>query len=144
METTLHKQIYRASLLIFGIMVLSILMNTNGETDSAAFNVQEVGVEQAKHLVDAGAVVIDVRGEEQFAFRHIPGAIYISLAVLRQGIPASFAIARDARIIVYCNMGLLHGEEATHLLQQAGYKKAVNLKPGIEGWVEAGLPVEKG
>lgn len=33
--------------------------------------------------------------------------------------------------------------QATSLLNRAGYVNAVNLKPGIEGWAAAGLPIQQ-
>lgn len=106
--------------------------------------VPEVEVRQAKALIDAGALVIDVRGAEQFAVRHLPDAVPVPLAILRAGIPASVAAAKDRPIIVYCNEGAGSGPDATRLLQSAGYAKVVHLRTGIEGWTAAGLPVKSG
>jgi rhodanese-related sulfurtransferase len=110
---------------------------------SSRYEIREVDVAQGKALVDAGAVVIDARAADRFAYRHLPGAISLPLAAIRLGIPASFTVAKDARILVYCGDGLTIGPEATSLLNQAGYVNAVNLKPGIEGWAAAGLPVQQ-
>jgi rhodanese-related sulfurtransferase len=106
--------------------------------------VPEVEVLQAKALIDSGALVIDVRGAEQFAVRHLPGAVPVPLAILRAGIPASVAAAKDRPIVVYCNKGTGSGPDATRLLQNAGFSKVVNLRSGIEGWTAAGLPVKSG
>jgi rhodanese-related sulfurtransferase len=56
----------------------------------------------------------------------------------------SLAAAKALTIIVYCNRGLSHGSEATQLLLAGGFARAVNLSSGIEGWAEAGMPVEHG
>lgn len=108
------------------------------------YQVPEVDVHQAKAMVDAGALVIDVRGAEQFAYRHVPGAVLVPLSVLRTAIPPAIAAAKARPVLVYCNEGLVHGPEGTHLLQQAGFTNVVNMKAGIEGWSAAGLPVIKG
>jgi rhodanese-related sulfurtransferase len=106
--------------------------------------VKEVDVSSAKQLVDAGALVIDVRGQDQFNFQHIPGAILITLEELRAGIPARLlAEARDRVILVYCNQGLGRSPEGTKILNKAGFASAVNLKEGIEGWAGAGYPTQK-
>lgn len=106
--------------------------------------VPEVDIAQAKVLIDSGALVIDVRSAEQFGFRHLPGAVLLSIEVLRAGIPLSIATAKDKPVVVYCNQGLVHGPEATRLLHQAGFSQAVNLRSGIEGWAAAGLPIKTG
>jgi rhodanese-related sulfurtransferase len=106
--------------------------------------VPEIEVLQAKALIDAGALVIDVRGAEQFAVRHLPGAVLVPLAILRAGIPPVVIAAKDKPVVVYCNKGFVSGPEATQLLQQAGFSKVVNLHSGIEGWAAAGLPLKAG
>ena len=108
------------------------------------FPVREVDVSGAKELIDAGALVVDVRGKPQFDHRHIPGAVLVTLDELRAGIPARIAAeAKDRSILVYCNKGLAHGPEATAILNKAGFANAVNLRPGIEGWSAAGQAVKK-
>lgn len=108
------------------------------------YKVKEVDLAGAQQLIDAGALVIDVRGQDQFNFRHIPGAILITLEDLRAGIPQRLlAEAKDRAILVYCNRGLSHGTEATHILNVAGFAGAVNLKGGIEGRAGAGRPIQK-
>jgi rhodanese-related sulfurtransferase len=108
------------------------------------FQVPEVNVPQAKALLGAGAIAIDVRDQEKFAYRHLPNAVLIPLVVLRAGIPASLAAAKAQPIVVYCNRGLAHGPEATHLLRAAGFFQAANLASGIEGWADAGMPIKNG
>lgn len=137
----------RNNLFALAIAAVAFVWLANTGTRHSAVNhfaVPEVEVLQAKALIDSGAVVIDVRGAEQFAVRHLPGAVLVPLAILRAGIPASIAVARDKPVIVYCNKGVASGPEATRLLQQAGFSQVVNLHSGIEGWAAAGLPVKTG
>lgn len=115
-----------------------------GESPRGAHNVKEIGTDDAKLLIDNGAVVIDVRPRHAYDVRHVPGALHIPLEELRQAIPAQLAAARDKTIVVYCNEGTARGPESTSLLNQAGFSHAVNLKTGIEGWAASGLPLVKG
>ena len=110
-------------------------------TPGHSFKVTEVSVQEAKSLVDAGALVVDVRGKAAYDKRHIPGAISAPLEELRQAVPASIHAAADESIVVYCGDGVTIGPEGTQLLNTAGYAKAVNLKAGIDGWEDAGYPV---
>ena len=132
------------ALLIAAVAFVWLANNGTRHSSTNHLAVPEVDIAQAKALVDSGALVIDVRGAEQFAVRHLPGAVLVPLAILRAGIPASIAVARDKPVVVYCNKGVASGPEATRLLQQAGFSHAVNLHSGIEGWAAAGLPVKKG
>jgi rhodanese-related sulfurtransferase len=110
---------------------------------SRHYDVEDIGVPEAKVMIEAGAVVVDVRNTAAYEGRHIPGAISIPLEVLERTIPASLAAAKAQRIVVYCGDGTSLGPRGTHLLNQAGYTGAVNLERGIGGWTAAGLPVQK-
>ena len=137
----------RKNLFALFVGAIAFVWLANNGTRQSPVNhlpVPEVDIAQAKALIDSGALVIDVRSAEQFAFRHLPGAVLVSLELLRAGIPPSIAAARDKPVVVYCNQGLLHGPEATRLLQQAGFTQAVNMRSGIEGWAAAGLPIKSG
>ena len=137
----------RKNLFALFVAAIAFIWLANNGTRQSPANLQpvpEVDIAQAKALIDSGALVIDVRSAEQFAFRHLPGAVLVSLELLRAGIPPSIAAAKDKPVVVYCNQGLVHGPEATRLLQQAGFKQAVNLRSGIEGWAAAGLPIKTG
>ena len=129
---------------ILGLLLAGIWFAATGNrAPSHSFNIKSVSIADAKALVEAGALVIDVRGEDQFGSRHIPGALPIPLEVLRVGIPAALASAKARPILVYCNEGLVHGPEGTDILNKAGFTQVVNLESGIEGWDRAGLPVER-
>jgi len=126
------------------LMLACLAWLSNSGKPGHGYNIKEVDVSGAKQLIDAGALVIDVRGQEQFDYRHIPGAILITLEELRAGIPAKLmAEAKNRVIVVYCNQGLVHGPEGTAILNNAGFAGAVNMKAGIEGWADAGYPIQK-
>lgn len=131
----------RHILILFALTIALLIMMS--QSPQRHFNIINVNVGEAKALIESGALVIDVREKKQFDYRHIPGAILIPVAVLRSGIPASIAYAKDKPIVVYCGDGVTHGPEGTELLNKAGFKKAVNIQRGIEGWAGAGLPVKK-
>lgn len=101
--------------------------------------VHEVDLAEARSLMDAGAIVVDVREADVSAGSHLPGALLIPLGILAQRMN-ELSIDRTKPIVVYCNEGTRRGPEGTAVLNQAGYANAVNLKSGIEGWRAAGLP----
>ncbi len=106
-------------------------------------DIQQVSVQEAKTLVDNGAMIIDVRSADAFNTRHLTGAISIPLSMMEAGIPAALATAKTLNIVIYCNDGVTTGPEATQILTRAGYTHAANLRTGIEGWANAGLPIQK-
>ena len=143
MESTLQDR-RRFLIAIAAGAALVWLAAGRGKSDSVAYEVPWASVAEAKALVDAGATVIDVRGPEQFAYRHLPNAALVPLDVLQAAVPAWLLAAKDKPVIVYCNRGLGHGSAAAQLLQAAGFSQVVNLTSGIEGWTEAGMPVQHG
>jgi rhodanese-related sulfurtransferase len=107
------------------------------------FQINEVSAAQAKVLIDAGALVIDVRDVAVATAKHIPGALFIPLEALPARIPALEA-ATTQPIVVYCGDGSTLGPRAAEMLNKAGYTQAVNLKSGLSGWQDAGLPTKSG
>lgn len=127
---------------LFALTLLLIIgSNTISRVD---YDVPEIDVTTASTLIEAGAIIIDVRSESAYEGRHIPGAMLIPLAMLRAGIPAELEGLEAKEIVVYCNNGTDVGQEATHILNQAGFFHAMNLKSGIRGWADAGHPVQQG
>lgn len=85
----------------------------------------------------AGAVLIDVRTEREYAAGAIPGSINIPLDDIR----ARIAEIPDGRLIVHCKVGQ-RGHTAVRLLTQLG-KDAVNLDGGYLTW-SAGISARPG
>jgi rhodanese-related sulfurtransferase len=105
------------------------------------FVAKDVSLDEARALIAAGAMVIDVRDKAVSGSAHLPGALLIPLEVLEARLKA-MEVAKTQPIIVYCGKGSTLGPEAAHILTQAGYTEVVNLAPGLSGWRDAGLPVQ--
>jgi rhodanese-related sulfurtransferase len=105
------------------------------------FPVKDVSLDEARALIAAGAIVIDVRDKAVSGSAHLPGALLIPLEVLEARLK-TMEVAKTQPIVVYCGKGSTLGPEAAHILTQAGYSEVVNLAPGLSGWRDAGLPVQ--
>jgi len=88
---------------------------------------------EAKALVDAGALLVDVRTPEEFEAGHIAGAKNIPLSELTQRMD-EFG-AKDGVVVVYCRSGRRSGQ-AQKTLGMAGFK-AVHNAGGLEDWIKA-------
>lgn len=81
----------RKTLFIFASLALGTacltMLHRKGPPDR--FVVPEVDIPQAKALIDAGALVVDVRGRDPFDYRHVPAALFFPLSVLRAGTTTS-------------------------------------------------------
>ncbi|HMQ16818.1 MAG TPA: rhodanese-like domain-containing protein, partial [Phycisphaerae bacterium] len=96
----------------------------------------EVGVEQARELIERGEVsVLDVRRASEFAEGRIPGAVNIAhtrLAAHLEQLP------RDRTLLVNCRSGGRSGR-ACAFLQRDG-RRVVNLAGGMLAWDAAAAP----
>jgi len=142
----------RATLLVIGsAMVLAIAawMASLGQDaappeyePSSRFHVQEVDPVRARSLIDAGALVIDVRSREAFDEGHIAGAVNIPVAGMRALLPDDPAFDRTQPIIIYSADAAL-GAEGTAIMNSAGFSGALSLRGGVDAWLNAALPTEK-
>ena len=96
----------------------------------------QVGPRAAKALVDAGALLLDVREPDEWCTEHAPTAMLLPVGRVRA---REHELPRDRRVVVVCRSG---GRSAavTASLREAGFD-AVNLAGGMCAWAAAGLPV---
>lgn len=97
----------------------------------------EISPQLAAELVAAGAQLVDVRRDDEYAVGRIEGSLHIELDQL----PAeAAAIDRDRTVVFYCHSGA-RSALATEAFRAAGYE-AHNLTGGLIAWKERGLPLE--
>lgn len=82
--------------------------------------------------LSAGAACIDVRGPEEYARGHVPGALNIPVDTLRDHLED----LPDRPLVVSCEVGL-RGHVATRILLQEG-REARNLDGGYRTWSAGG------
>lgn len=94
---------------------------------------------EAKRLVDAGAVLIDVRERDEHARERIPGARNVALSGLEQ----AELEARPGQIVLFhCKSGMRTLGNAGKLAAKAGEGcDAYVVEGGLDAWRAAGLPV---
>jgi len=74
--------------------------------------VQSVDVSAAKELIDAGALVVDVRPRDRYGSRHIPGAIPVPIDELETGIPEAIRdVPKDRAIDGVNQLPFLEGKQ---------------------------------
>jgi rhodanese-related sulfurtransferase len=103
---------------------------------------------QAWAEMQAGALLVDTRPEHQRrATGELPGALVIDRNVLEWRLdPASDTClpqaSYDAQVIVLCQQGY-SSSLAAATLQRLGLTRATDVIGGMDGWLEAGLPVRR-
>ncbi len=84
-----------------------------------------VSPEVAKQFLQSGSLVIDVRGQDEYASGHLPGTVNIPLGEL-SGRIASVCPDKNRVILLHCLSGGRSGM-AVGTLKSLGYTKAFNL-----------------
>ncbi len=87
-----------------------------------------IDANKAKDLIDNGAILIDVRTEEEYANDHIEGSINIPLSNIE-----SITYDLEDVIVLYCATGVRSGE-AAKILTDKGYTKIYSLDGGLINW----------
>jgi rhodanese-related sulfurtransferase len=95
-----------------------------------------VGPEEARALLDAGAMLLDVREIDEWQAGHAPDAQFVP-----QGeVPArTDELSADRRIVAICRSGS-RSERVTRFLRAQGFD-VVNLAGGMRAWAAAGFDV---
>ncbi|MCB9653382.1 MAG: rhodanese-like domain-containing protein [Deltaproteobacteria bacterium] len=79
---------------------------------------------EAHRLVEAGAILVDVRTTQEFAAGHIPGAIHIPVHEIERR--SNELGAKDKPIVVYCRSGN-RSASATRMLKARGFTQIYDL-----------------
>jgi len=116
--------------------------------EAARGRLVRVTPEQALAAQAAGALLVDIRGDDQIRDHgRIPGAIRIPRNVPEwradHTCPACDPrIAdRDLLLVIICQQGYQSSLAAANL-HELGFTRATDLAGGFEAWIAAGLPIE--
>jgi len=99
--------------------------------------VKEVSANEAFELLDGGAILIDVRQENEWDVGHAPMATLIPLAEVPDRLDD---LPKDRLIICSCRSGA-RSLRAASFLQDNGFD-VVNLAGGMIAWFAEDLPFE--
>lgn len=97
-------------------------------------------VELARRMRSDDLAVIDVRDPAEWEATHIPGVLNIPLGYLAD---RQHEIPRDRRVVLHCQEGW-RSAIGTSVLMANGFDNVMNLKGGIQAWVNDGNPVKPG
>ena len=87
--------------------------------------------------VPAGAYLLDVREDDEWAAGHAPGAHHIPM----MDVPAKLdEIPLDGDVVVVCRAGGRSGQVVQYLAQN-GRDNVINLDGGMQSWSAARQPV---
>lgn len=95
-----------------------------GPTTEVSKRMQKVNGAEARELVKAGALVVDVRTPEEFSERHLDGAINIPVDAIESRLGE---LGESEQVLVYCRSGA-RSDRAARIIAESG-KKVYDLGP---------------
>ena len=103
-------------------------------------SVREISVNETQERVANGAVLIDVREDNEFETGHAAGARHMGRGIIERDIVQTFP-DKGAELILYCGGGY-RSALATDNLQKMGYTNVWSMAGGWHAWEEAGAPIK--
>lgn len=96
-------------------------------------NYKTINAEETKAIIDAeeNIVILDVRTKAEFDDGHIPNAILIPDAKLKEEVEIKIP-DKDTKILIYCRSGNRSAKSAKHLIEM-GYNNVFDFG-GIIDW----------
>lgn len=108
--------------------------------NDAKSRIKECDVTEARERVDNGAVLIDVREDNEFAAGHAQGAIHLGRGIIERDIIGRFP-DKTAELILYCGGGF-RSALAADMLNKMGYTNVISMDGGWKAWKDSGAPTE--
>ena len=117
------------------------------EQRSVIKGLKDVSLAEIRDYMEAkGALLIDARSPQDFAYGHILGAVNLPLECIKESYRGELRLlAAELPVITYCGGEACHSsvDLAIHLSQE-GCRDVRVFYGGWDIWREAGLPVETG
>lgn len=125
------KMIKRRLLSIVGAMVFLFAISACSSGENAVFS--QISAEEAKNMMESleSYTLLDVRTEEEYAEKHIPGAVLIPDTEIAQRAEEELH-DKEEPIFVYCRSGR-RSKLAARELADLGYKNVYEFG-GIIDW----------
>lgn len=103
--------------------------------------IDEVDPAQVREQLASGALVIDVRQDEEWATGHIPGARHVPKSHLESRIEGS-APDKTQPVILYCASGQRSAWAVRTLIEDLGYTHVESMTGGFTLWKDRGYEVD--
>ncbi|HTW12010.1 MAG TPA: molybdopterin-synthase adenylyltransferase MoeB [Solirubrobacteraceae bacterium] len=103
--------------------------------------IEEVDPAAVREQLASGALVIDVRQDDEWANGHIPGARHVPKSHLESRIEG-VAPDKSQHVVLYCASGQRSAWAARTLIEDLGYESVESMTGGFTLWKDRGYDVE--
>jgi molybdopterin/thiamine biosynthesis adenylyltransferase/rhodanese-related sulfurtransferase len=103
--------------------------------------IDELDPAAVRDQLQTGAIVIDVRQDEEWAVGHIPGARHVPKSHLESRIEGT-APDKSIPVILYCASGQRSAWATRTLVEDLGYEHVTSMTGGFTLWKDRGYDVE--
>ena len=116
------------------ILAILLLLTGCGGTEMEKNFYQQITQEEAKRMMDEqeDAVVLDVREQDEYDEKHIPGAVLLPVGSINKETAAAAIPEQDTVVLVYCRSGN-RSKTASQTLVNLGYTNVYEFG-GINDW----------
>lgn len=113
------------------LIVLSLILTGCGTQNENLSN-HLITSSEAKEKIAAGALLIDVRSQEEYLEGHIEGAMLLPVGSINVSTVESIIPSKDSEIVVYCRSGN-RSSQAKEIFNDLGYNNVYDLG-SINNW----------
>ena len=121
------------------VILATMIVFTEVRQRSRGFG--DVSPADAVKLINAHAVVLDVRSQESYDAGHIVGARHVPLEKLGDEGDKKLTRLKDKPVITYCDNGVT-GARAAGTLRKREFSRVFNLRGGLHAWRQEHYPLE--
>ena len=112
------------------IMIVIICGCSSNNTNSDLISY----IDAKEMIINDGAILIDVRTEDEYNEEHISGAVLLDVNNINEDSAKNVINTLDTEVIVYCKSGN-RSNQAKELLEDLGYTKVYDLG-AMSNWEE--------
>lgn len=117
------------------IILLCVILISGCKSTTNSNNTNTISYIEAKEkIINEGAILVDVRTEDEYNEKHIDGAVLLSLDNISEESAGNIFSSKDVVIIVYCKSGN-RSKQALDKLNDLGYANVYDLG-SIDNWSE--------
>jgi rhodanese-related sulfurtransferase len=109
--------------------------------NDAKSRIRETDVEGARKLMGGGAVLIDVREDNEWENGHANGARHMGRGIIERDVVQAFP-DKSTEMVLYCGGGF-RSALAADMLQKMGYTNVWSMDGGWKAWKDSGAPVSR-